>query len=163
MIDTPKRPWLELYGTSPQSLTVRHDNVLDLFRAVVARGGDATALIYFDRLMSYRELDETSEALAAWLLDQGVVLGDRVAIMFQNDPQFLIALVATWKLEAIAVPMNPMYRGELKPLLADCRPRIVLCYAQDFDHVKPAVAGVLPEAVIAAASCRLQSRPQLSL
>jgi long-chain acyl-CoA synthetase len=133
-------------------LTMRHDNLLDLLRAVVARAADATALIYFDRLMSYRELDETSEAFAAWLLDQGVVPGDRVAIMLQNDPQFLIALVATWKLGAIAVPMNPMYRGEIKKLLTDCRPRIVLCYAQDFDNVKPAVDGVLPDVVIVVAS-----------
>jgi non-ribosomal peptide synthetase component E (peptide arylation enzyme) len=49
-------------------LTMRHDNLLDLLRAVVARAADATALIYFDRLMSYRELDETSEPsrLGCW-------------------------------------------------------------------------------------------------
>jgi len=152
MTATPERPWLALYGTSPQSLTMRHDSVLDLFRAVVARAADATALIYFDRRMSYRELDETSEAFAAWLLDRGVVAADRVAIMLQNDPQFLVALVATWKLGAIAVPMNPMYRGELNKLLTDCRPRVVLCYAQDFDNVKAAVDGVLPGAVIVAAN-----------
>src|SRR5882757_7402820 len=114
-----RRPWHALYGGEPQTLRPRRDSVLDLFRDAVAANGEVTAAVYFDRLLSYRELDGASEALAAWMLDQQVGAGDRVTIILQNDPQFLIAILAAWKLGAIPVPINPMYRtGEMKTLFA---------------------------------------------
>lgn len=135
-----ERPWYALYGGDPRSFRPARDNMLDLFRAAVAVKGDGAAAIYFDRTLSYRELDGASEALAAWLLDSGVVVGDRVAIILQNDPQFLIAILAAWKVGAVPVPINPMYRsGELKVLFADASPRILFCYSHDLAHIGAAV------------------------
>lgn len=134
------RPWLALYGKQPHELHPRRDNLLDLFRDAVATAPDAAATIYFDARLSYRELDEITDALAAWLLDHRVGAGDRLAIILQNDPRFLIAMLAAWKIGAVPVPMNPMYRsGELQGLFEDCRPRIIFCYANESQVVQEAV------------------------
>jgi long-chain acyl-CoA synthetase len=65
-------------------------------------------------------LDAQSDALASAGLVRGCERGDRVAIYLQNVPQFVIALVAAWKLGMIAVLVNPMNRErELRALLSD--------------------------------------------
>ena len=93
-----------------------------LFRAAP---GEAPAVFYFDATLTYAELDRLSDRLAAWLSERGVGSGDRVAIVLQNTPQFLIAAVAAWKLAAIVVSLNPMYRTpELSKLFADCEPKV---------------------------------------
>ena len=134
-------PWLSLYGDLPVELRPGRGSVLTLFRDAVAAKAEGVAAIYFDRSLTYRELDEASDALAGWLLERGVVAGDRIAIVLQNDPQFLIGMLAVWKTGGVPVPMNPMYRaGELTGLFADCDPRVILCYAQDCGMVEEAVA-----------------------
>jgi len=150
-----RRPWHALYGGEPQTLRPRRDSVLDLFRDAVAANGEVTAAVYFDRLLSYRELDGASEALAAWMLDQQVGAGDRVTIILQNDPQFLIAILAAWKLGAIPVPINPMYRtGEMKTLFADSSPRVIFCYAHDVEVIQGAADEIALGATIIVASPR---------
>src|SRR5436190_14586454 len=70
--------------------------------------------------MTASEVDIASDALAAALRDRGIGPSDRVALYLQNVPQFLIALLATWKLGGIAVPVNPMLKErELALLLGD--------------------------------------------
>ncbi|MCJ2187608.1 class I adenylate-forming enzyme family protein [Novosphingobium beihaiensis] len=133
-------PWLSLYGDAPAELQPARGSVLDLFRDAVKTSPGATAIIYFDRRLTYSELDEASEALAGWLLEQGTKAGDRVAVVLQNDPQFVIAMLAAWKAGAVPVPMNPMYRtSELTGLFGDCAPRFIFCYANDADVVQKAV------------------------
>ncbi|HEY0774837.1 MAG TPA: AMP-binding protein, partial [Nocardioidaceae bacterium] len=65
------------------------------------------------------------------LADFGVWQGDRVAISLQNTPAFVLCLLATWKLGAIVVPVNPMLRGkELAHLLGDCEPTAFICHPE---------------------------------
>ena len=106
-----ERPWLSLYreGTPPD-IDPEYDNMLDLFAASVAAGPDSPAIQYFDGVITFAELDALSDAFAAGLLAEGLVAGERVALFLQNMPQFVIALLATWKAGAIAVSINPMSR-----------------------------------------------------
>ena len=113
--------------------------MLSLYRAAAADPA-ATALIYFDGEISYGELDAMSDALAVWLTTAGVEVGDRVTVILQNVPHFVIALVAAWKIGAIPVPANPMYRrDELAKLFADCEPSAVIAHD---DQAVTAVEGL---------------------
>lgn len=47
---------------------------------------DKPAIIFYGRTITYRELDETSNCLANYLLQQGVKKGDRVALFLLNLP-----------------------------------------------------------------------------
>jgi long-chain acyl-CoA synthetase len=82
---------------------------------------DDKPLIYsFDRPIAGRELDASSDAFAAALASWGVARGDRVVLQLQNVPEFAVAMLGAWKLGAVAVPANPMYRArELGYILRD--------------------------------------------
>lgn len=100
--------------------------VLEVFRRSVASGPDRPMLVYFDTTLSASDVDNASDALAV-ALGGDVDQGDRVALYLQNMPQYVIALLAIWKLNAIAVPLNPMLTpAEVSKLLADATPRVLI-------------------------------------
>ncbi len=82
-----------------------------------ARAPDRTALAYFDGRLSYRETRRAQRrASPATSPRAALARGDRVAIMLQNTPHFVIALLGAWKAGATVVPVNPMYKtAEVAP------------------------------------------------
>lgn len=84
---------------------------LEHFAASAERALAAPCLIYFDTVLDFRTVDELSDALAVALSERGVEAGSRVALMTQNVPQFILAELAVWKLGAIWVPLNPMFKS----------------------------------------------------
>jgi len=114
------RPWLKNYPENvPHDLEITSDTAIGDFRASAARRPGAPAVYYFDHALSFGEIDQASDGLAAAFKELGVTKGDRVVIDLQNVPQFLVATYAAWKLGAIAVPLNPMYKE--KELTYFCR------------------------------------------
>ena len=83
----PSRRWLSLYPKdySPD-LTPEATNSLEHLRKTVQLHGNKPALYYFDKMISYKELDEMSDAFACALIDLGVKKGDRVSLYLQNIP-----------------------------------------------------------------------------
>ncbi len=73
--------------------------------------GDAPALWYLDRRMSWRELEREVARFAAALAGLGVERGTRVAMMLPNLPQTVIAYQAVLRLGAVAVMTSPLYTG----------------------------------------------------
>lgn len=107
---------------------VEHASLVAAWRARVEREPDARALTYFDRTMSVREFDETSDALAVAYQSLGTEHGDRVGIYLQNIPQYALSFVALWKIGAIALVLNPMYTGtELRRLIDDAGAIGIIC------------------------------------
>ncbi len=91
-----------------------------MFDAAVARLGDRPLLYSFETPISARECARLVDGLAIGLRGLGVGHGDRIGLFLQNDPQFVIASLAVWRLGAITVPANPMLRSrELGRHLAD--------------------------------------------
>ncbi len=131
------KPWLARYQAGqPHAIAPAFTDALSVFRAAVARAGERPAILYFDGSLSYAELDAQSDALACAWLARGCARGDRIAIYLQNVPQFVIALVAAWKIGAIAVPVNPMNRArELRLLLADSGARLLVCHESLYAEV----------------------------
>ncbi len=138
-----ERPWLARYDPGqPPDLELEHPDALAMFRAAVARNPDGDAVRYFDGRITLRELDDLSDAFAVGLLDSGLAAGDRVALYLQNVPQFVIALLGTWKAAGIAVPINPMNRQrELELLLTDSGARVLVCLQGLYRDVAAEVVG----------------------
>ena len=123
-----EKPWLKEYAPGvPAEIEAEHSSGLEMFRATAGRLPDGVAIHYFDNPITYRELDELSDALAAGLVERGLEAGDRVALYLQNVPQFVIAMLAAWKAGAIAVTINPMLKSrELSTLLTDSGARALV-------------------------------------
>ncbi|WP_036437791.1 class I adenylate-forming enzyme family protein [Mycobacterium sp. URHB0044] len=101
--------------------------LLDVFRQRVADAPERPALAYFDAVSTYRELDIESDALAVALAEGGFDAGQRAALYMQNMPQYVISLLAIWKLGGIAVPVNPMLTpGEVAKLCDDATPEVLI-------------------------------------
>lgn len=129
---------------------------LDLLRAAPR---EAPAVFYFDATLTYADIDRFSDRLAGHLAQKGVGRGDRVAIILQNVPQFVIASVAAWKLAAIVVSLNPMYRApELRKLFKDCEPKAVICHDDQWDNVFPTADSIDPALVFWTSASEFQTR-----
>ncbi len=124
-----EKPWLSLYDQGqPAEISLEFTDALSMFRASVSRNPDGDIIRYFGGRITARELDELSDAFAVALAGLGVRAGDRVALYLQNVPQFVIAMLATWKAGGIAVPVNPMNRArELDAVLRDSGARVLVC------------------------------------
>ena len=106
-----KRPWLKHYPEwVPHDLEITSHTALDDFRASAAGRPEAPAVYYFDHMISYGQIDRLSDRLAAAFRELGLGKGDRIILVLQNVPQFLMAIYAAWKLGSIVVPLNPMYK-----------------------------------------------------
>ncbi|MGA9492734.1 MAG: AMP-binding protein [Mycobacterium sp.] len=102
-------------------------SMLAAFRAAVRTAGQRPMLVYFDAVLTYGDVDRLSDGFAVALSDNGFGRGDRLALYLQNVPQYVIALLAVWKLGGIAVAVNPMLTSrEVAKLLADCTPKVLL-------------------------------------
>jgi fatty-acyl-CoA synthase len=102
------------------------------FNLVVSarRYPDKPALVFFDRELSYRELHDQAERVAAHLQASGVQAGDRVILLMQNCPQWVVACYAILRANAVVVPVNPMNRAEeLKHYITDPDARVAICAA----------------------------------
>ncbi len=131
-----EKPWLALYDSNKLStITPEFHNGLEMFRAAVGKSPDMPAILYFDGALSYRDVDELSDTLAAALVDNGFAAGDRFGIYLQNVPQFVIAILAAWKAGGIAVAINPMNRDrEIGLLFDDCQPKALICHGSLYEN-----------------------------
>ncbi len=66
----------------------------------------APALVTPERLITYREYHQRVIATARQLHQLGVSQGDRVAILADNSPDYLVLLMALWSVGGVAVPVS---------------------------------------------------------
>ncbi|ROR91337.1 class I adenylate-forming enzyme family protein [Nocardioides aurantiacus] len=144
------RPWLDLYAAGvPHELEQEHVTMLDLVDATVAATPDAPAIRYFDGTLSFGELDARAGALASALVEDGFAPGDRLALYLQNNPAFLIGLLAAWKAGGSAVAINPMNKQrELTYLLSDSGAGVLLCLDELYEDVAREVVAGAGEVVV---------------
>ncbi|WP_328762260.1 MULTISPECIES: class I adenylate-forming enzyme family protein [unclassified Streptomyces] len=122
------KPWLALLSPAQRAPVSPPPSLLHAFRDAVARAPERTALAYFDGRIGYAETDALSDSVAGHLAAQGIGRGDRVAVMLQNTPHFVLAVLAAWKAGAVVVPLNPMYKtGEVGHILRDSGAVALLC------------------------------------
>ena len=88
------------------------------------------AYLFFGRALAFADLLTQAEALAGWLQAHGVAKGDRVAVFMQNCPQFVVAVHAVLRADAVVVPVNPMNKAdEFGHYITDPGTRVVLTTA----------------------------------
>ena len=142
------RPWLAHYQKGvPASVEIPAKTVPQAFDEATERSPERTAVVFYGRSISYRELREATDRLACALARLGVRKGDRVALYLLNSPQFVIAYFAALKCGATVTPISPVYTShEVRFQLEDSGARVVIC--QDILHEKVARSGAPLDAVI---------------
>ncbi|HEY8526157.1 MAG TPA: acyl-CoA synthetase [Acidimicrobiales bacterium] len=93
-------------------------NIADLFEHAVDAVPDRLALVVDDQRRTYRELDADANRFAHHLRDVGIGPGDHVGIYGANSLEWLVAMLAAFKLRAVPINVNYRYvEDELRYLL----------------------------------------------
>ena len=90
---------------------------------------DKPAAVFAGGQLTYRELDQSSDRLAATLAATGIKPGDPVALQLPNIAQFLISYFGILKAGGIVVPLNVMLKApEVAFHLGDSRARVLITW-----------------------------------
>ncbi|WP_069868965.1 class I adenylate-forming enzyme family protein [Streptomyces malaysiensis] len=149
------QPWLAQLTEKQRRTITPRPSPLHAFRDAVRSSPDHPALVYFDGRLTYREVDELSDGIAGYLAERGFRSGDRLAIMLQNTPHFVIALLGTWKAGGTVVPVNPMYKGaELAHILGDAEVSALVCARHGWEDYIRETAAASPVRIALTADAR---------
>jgi amino acid adenylation domain-containing protein len=101
--------------------------VTELLEQTTARWPDKLAVDDGEYRLTYSELDAQGNALAAQLMDEGLAVQDRVAILCERGIAGVVAIISTLKAGAIYVPLDP-HNPEirLRQILDDIQPAVVI-------------------------------------
>jgi fatty-acyl-CoA synthase len=134
-----------------QAIALRHpvwmEQTLDAYLDRAAREFAAEPMVLTDAVtLSYADVAAQSRQIAHALRDHGIAPGERVGMVMANHPVSVTLLFAIWRVGAVAVPMNTLYRpAELEYAIreADCALLVVMKsfgsrhYAADLDQLVP--------------------------
>ena len=90
----------------------RRQTLPDYLDWALADYGDRPLVLTDAETLTYRQVAEQSLDLAAGLRLRGVLPGDRVGLVMANDPMTVPLMFAVWRVGAIAVPINTLYRAD---------------------------------------------------
>ena len=131
---TPAKLW-DLFDGDRESFNIAHECV----DRHVKGGRDALIVAYADgsdEIISYDDLSADSSRFAHFLEAQGVVRGDRVAIMLEPSKAFYVAMFGVIKRGAIAVPMFTLFGPDgIRLRIEDCKPVMLVTNEQKAQDV----------------------------
>ncbi|MGP4001474.1 AMP-binding protein [Streptomyces sp. 8N706] len=154
------KPWLAQLTDVQRAPATPPETMVHSFRDAVRLAPDRTALAYFDGRLSYREVDELSDGIAGHLAGRGFARGDRLAVILQNVPQFVLALLGAWKAGGTVVPVNPMYKErEVTHVLEDAEVTALVCGDRAWEsYLRDTAAGSSVRITLTASDFDLQTR-----
>jgi long-chain acyl-CoA synthetase len=118
-------------------------NVSDLIKKHVAKYPDKTAIIFGDRQISYRELDELITQTARGLATLGITRGEVVSLFLPSLPELIIAYLGTVRAGLTVNVVNAMLREqEITYILNDCETRAVMVDGSRLDIIENALMDV---------------------
>ena len=105
--------------------------VHQLFEEQVERTPDATAVVFEDRQLTYRQLNERANQLARYLQELGVGPDKLVAICVERSLEMVVGLLGILKAGGAYVPLDPEYPEErLRFMLHDAGAPVLLTQRQ---------------------------------
>jgi len=133
-----ERVWIKRYdpGIAPE-IEVPEIPLHQFLEETARKYPNRTATILKGARLSYAELDQLTDRLAAGLAAMGLQRGDRVAIFMPNSPQFVIAFYGILKAGGVAVATNPLYTPrELEHQMKDSGAEFILVMSNFYRTVK---------------------------
>jgi long-chain acyl-CoA synthetase len=145
-MDVSERFWLKSYppGIPAEIDALRYPSLVAVLEESLERNAARIAYSCMGANLSYAELDRRSAAIAAWLQQEGVAPGERVAIMLPNVLHFPIVFFGALRAGATVVNINPLYTPhELAFQLGDSGAQ-TLFVLENFAHTVEAVMDKVP-------------------
>jgi long-chain acyl-CoA synthetase len=110
---------------------------------------DRIAVRLDERALTYRDLDDLSARVAAWLRQRGITAGDRVGLVAPNVPEFLELYYGILRAGAVVVPMNPQLKSrEVDYYLSDSSASLALAWHGVADQAAKGAASAGTDLVV---------------
>ncbi|MFL6202032.1 MAG: condensation domain-containing protein, partial [Thermoanaerobaculia bacterium] len=136
-----------LKGWNETAVELPESTVTSLFEEQARRTPEALAVSQGETRLTYAELDERAESLAAHLWSQGIGPESRVGIQMERTPDMVVAILGVLKSGAAYVPLDPSHPQErLNLILEAARPQRVLEECRDAPGGVSAAGGTVPVA-----------------
>lgn len=132
------RPWFKHYDEGvPHSLEYPEVPLFYFLEESARKYPDSPCTIFKGAKITYREMNELTDRLAAGLADLGLKKGERVGIFMPNTPQFVIAYFAVLKAGGVVVATNPLYSArEIEHQVNDAGIEIMLVMSNFYNLIK---------------------------
>jgi fatty-acyl-CoA synthase len=127
---------------------------------------DKPFLVYYDTQVSFAAFHNEAERIAGYLEQEcGVQKGDRVLLLMQNSPQFIIGYYGILRANAVVVPLNPMnLTQELLRYAKDAGAATILVSQELYPRVEPLLKSQdLKHVIVAAYSDYLKQPTTLTV
>src|SRR3984885_963885 len=127
---------------------------------------DKPFLVFYDTAVTFAELYDEAERVAGFLERRcGVRKGDRVLLLMQNSPQFVIGYYGILRANAVVVPLNPMnLTQEILRYAEDAGARTAIVSQELYSRVEPLLKSQeLKHVIVAAYSDYLKEATTLAV
>ena len=134
----------------PRTLLVPNTPIYRNLELSAARYPDQPAVHFFGTDLNYTEFHDQVRRITGWLTRRANVKhGDRVLMLMQNSPQWLIAYYGILGAGAIVVPVNPMNRAsELQHYLKDSGATVAVCAQELLPQLEQGASGTALTTII---------------
>ncbi len=151
---------------APRKLLVPETNLYYNAEVAAHRYPHKPFLIYYDTPVTFARFLAETQRLAGFLQQRcGVRRGDRVLLLMQNSPQFVIGYYAVLRANAIVVPINPMnLTAEIVRHVRDAGAQTIIVGQELYPRVEPIIGTEgLAHGIVAAYSDYLEFPTKLAM
>lgn len=143
LADNEKRKILEQWNET----TVEYDDsqcIHHLFEAQMIARPNATALVFENESVTYSELNQLANNLAAFLIQKGVKADELVGVNVERSIDLLVATLGVMKAGAAYVPLDPAFPSDrISYMVGDAKMRLIITQAALEDKLPPSDAEVV--------------------
>jgi acyl-CoA synthetase (AMP-forming)/AMP-acid ligase II len=125
-------------------------NLLEMLRRTASNHPDHEAIVHRSSRLTYRDVFEKASRLSACLVQKGVHAGDRVVLLLENSPSYVISYFGVLGSGAVVVALNPDTTvHELKYLLSDSEATGIICHPSLLPLLAQGMGGsVVPQFIL---------------
>ncbi|MFO8039260.1 MAG: amino acid adenylation domain-containing protein [Sodalinema sp.] len=123
---------------------MKYPRIQEWFSAIAQQQPHSSAVLRGDEAFTYQYLEERSNNLANFLIDQGASQGSIVVILAQDTVEVIVAILGTLKAGAVFVPLAPQIpEGRLQAIATSIEPKFWLIESPFLDKLQPLTNHVL--------------------
>ena len=140
------KPWIKHYppGVDSEIPPLAYPSLAEFFETAFDRFGNRKVAESMGKSFTYQEIDQLSKDFASYLQDLNLEKGARVALMYPNVIEYLVAMIGVLRAGYVVVNINPLYTSrELEAQLQDSGAS-VLVLMENFAHTYELIAGAAP-------------------
>jgi long-chain acyl-CoA synthetase len=135
-----EKPWLAHYDKGvPHIVEIPNEPLFHFLEESARKYPDRACTIFKGAVITFKEMNELTDRMAAALVDMGVKRGDRVGIFMPNTPQFVIAYYGILKAGGAVVATNPLYTPpEIEHQASDAGIEVMFVMTNFYNTIKKA-------------------------